>query len=165
MGQGRGWSGSDLLLVGRRVRVRALEQSAHVAAWQTWLTDPEVARWMEGEVGPAPLMLGIERLEDGALIGGIAFCDVSDDRRAELVIAIGDPASRGLGFGREAVQLVTDHALAGLGLREVFLRVRPDNRRAIRCYLACGFAKEGQLARRVEGGVGRRILLMTRRAG
>lgn len=165
MGQGRAYGRDDALLVGDRVCLRLLDEREHIAAWREWLDDPEVARWMEGDVGPAPLMYGIERVDDGALIGGVVFADVSEDRRAELVIAIGEADARGRGYGREAIGLALGHAFGRLRMREVFLRVRPDNRRAVRCYLACGFLPEGQLSRRVGGGPPRRVLLMSRRAG
>lgn len=164
MGQGS-WSGSTaLLLRGERVRLREWDGAEHVRAWQEWLSDPEVARWLgDGQVPSTDLTLGIERVDDGALIGGLALLDVSEDRRAELVIAIGDPSARGKGYGREAIALLVGHAFTALGLREVFLRVHADNRRAVRCYLACGFVKEGRMVRRSTGAPASPVVLMSHR--
>jgi len=109
--------------------------------------------------------MGIELVGDGLLIGGLAFADLSEDRRAELVIAIGEAPMRGRGYGREAIELAVSHAFAALRLREVFLRVRPDNDPAIRCYVACGFRKEGVLSRASGDGPMRVLLMSRRRAG
>jgi RimJ/RimL family protein N-acetyltransferase len=147
------------------VRLRQWSAAEHAAAWRGWLGDPEVARWVgTTQVPPSILTLAIERVADGALIGGVALSDVSEDRRAELLIAIGDRADRGKGYGREAIALLVRHAFAVLRLREVFLRVHADNRRAVRCYLACGFVKEGLMRRRAPDGPVRPVVLMSHRA-
>jgi RimJ/RimL family protein N-acetyltransferase len=163
MGRARGEGRRALLLEGQRVRLRELGADEHRRAWRAFLADPEVARWLGGAVPAAPLTLGIERVTDGALIGGVALADVSEDGRAELVIAIGRADARGQGYGREAIRLIVEHALGRLGLREVFLRVQADNQRAIRCYLACGFVKEARLMRRGDGAPARPVLLMSNR--
>jgi RimJ/RimL family protein N-acetyltransferase len=153
-----------LLLHGERVRLRQWDVPEHVQAWRTWLADPEVARWLGGEqVEPTGLTLAIERIEDGALIGGVALWDLSEDRRAELVIAIGESDARGRGYGREAIALLVRHAFSALRLREVFLRVHADNRRAVRCYLACGFVKEGRMVHRRAGRPAPVVVLMSHR--
>ena len=153
-----------LLLHGERVRLRQWDGPEHVRAWRTWLADPEVARWLGSEqVEPTGLTLAIERIEDGALIGGVALWDLSEDRRAELVIAIGESDARGRGYGREAIALLVRHAFSALRLREVFLRAHADNRRAVRCYLACGFVKEGRMVHRQAGRPTPVVVLMSHR--
>ncbi len=165
MGYGRRSGRAVPLLLGERVRLREWSAAEHAAAWAGWLADPEVAHWVGGvHVEPSALTLAIERLEDGALIGGIALADLSEDRRAELVIAIGDGGDRGQGYGREAIGLLVRYALRDLRLREVFLRVHADNRRAVRCYLACGFVKEGVLVRQASDGPLAPVVLMSLRA-
>ncbi|MCL6594746.1 MAG: GNAT family N-acetyltransferase [Firmicutes bacterium] len=163
MGQGR--AEGEAAEGGARVRLRPLSAAEHRAAWRRWLRDPEVAEWMGGRVPHAPVTLGIERASDGALIGGAALVDVSEDGRAELVIAIGQADARGRGYGREAVRQAVAYARASLGVQEVYLRVRADNRRAIRCYLASGFVREGRMVRRTPGKAARAVFLMTHRTG
>ncbi len=164
---GQAWSTlvTPLVLNGTRVRLRALSATEHAVVWRGLLAEPEVARWL-GDGGPpaSRLTLAIERREDGALIGGVALCDLTEDGAAELVIAIADPLARGRGLGREAIALLVGHATEGLGLREVYLRVQADNRRAVRCYLACGFVKEGVILRRRGETLEAPVVLMSRRS-
>lgn len=65
------------------------------------------------------------------------------DRRARLAIGLFNEHHLGRGIGRSAVKLVLDQAFGSLGLHRVDLRVLSYNRRAIRCYEACGFVREG----------------------
>ena len=65
------------------------------------------------------------------------------DRRARLAIGLLADGHLGRGIGRIAVGQVLDHAFGPLDLHRVNLRVLAFNRRAIRCYLACGFVHEG----------------------
>jgi RimJ/RimL family protein N-acetyltransferase len=53
------------------------------------------------------------------------------------------PGLRGQGLGREITRLVLAWAFGELGVHRVELEVLAFNRRAIRCYLACGFRQEG----------------------
>ena len=73
----------------------------------------------------------------GSFIGNIELMDLRDSE-AELGIAI-TAAKQDLGFGTEAIRAVTDYAFVQLGLKQVFLKVYPDNARAIRVYEKCGF--------------------------
>ena len=65
------------------------------------------------------------------------------DRRARLAIGLFSERHLGLGLGRDAIKLVLRHAFGDLGLHRVDLRVLSYNVRAIRCYEACGFVREG----------------------
>lgn len=62
---------------------------------------------------------------------------------ASLAIGLADPARLGQGIGRQAVALILDHAFRTLGLHRVALRCLEINTRALRCYEACGFRREG----------------------
>jgi RimJ/RimL family protein N-acetyltransferase len=52
-------------------------------------------------------------------------------------------ALRGRGLGREVTRLVLVWAFGVLGAHRVQLEVLASNTRAINCYLACGFRREG----------------------
>ncbi len=81
---------------------------------------------------------------DGALVGDVRLNDLNpDDRRARLAIGLFHPRHLGQGIGRTAIQLLLEKAFGPLGLNRVDLRVLAYNRRAIRCYEACGFVREG----------------------
>jgi [ribosomal protein S18]-alanine N-acetyltransferase len=64
-----------------------------------------------------------------------------DDEEAEVELArlIVDPARRNRGVGRRLVGLLTAAARAVHPV--VFLRIRPGNEAALRCYAGCGFVR------------------------
>jgi ribosomal protein S18 acetylase RimI-like enzyme len=79
-----------------------------------------------------------ELREGGRLLAyGEVWHDAEEDE-AELARLVVDPAARGRGAGRALVSALLERAL-GAGFADVFLRVRPDNAAALRCYLAAGF--------------------------
>lgn len=82
-------------------------------------------------------------------------------RTAQLGMTIGDPATWGQGYGREATQLLLNYGFVYQNLRRVWLKVHADNTRAIRCYTACGFVEEGRLRGHVwSSGAYRDVVLM-----
>lgn len=103
------------------------------------------------------IMVGQDRL-----IGEVKLTQISwRTREAELMVFIGNPNYRGKGFGSKVVKKVLAQAFVVLKLRRVYLRVYQYNARAVRCYLRCGFKKEGVLRNRYRfGGQNRDIYLM-----
>lgn len=82
---------------------------------------------------------------EGTYIGSCGLFNLDDVAgTAELGIGIGDPAYRGKGYGREALDLLLDYGFRLRNLRRIWLRVNGDNERAIRTYRAAGFAEEGR---------------------
>jgi len=71
------------------------------------------------------------------------------NRRAVLGVLIGEEAQRGKGYGRQAIELVLEHAFKDLGLERVHLEVLANNARAIRVYERAGFRTEGRLRQHV----------------
>jgi ribosomal protein S18 acetylase RimI-like enzyme len=67
-----------------------------------------------------------------------------DDREVELARLIVAPAVRGQGVGRRLVDELVRVARQS-GQRLIFLRVHPDNKRAIRLYLGLGFRRQDAL--------------------
>ena len=63
--------------------------------------------------------------------------------RATYTVGLFVAALRGQGLGREITRLVVAWGFGGLGLHRIELEVLAFNTRAIRCYLACGFRREG----------------------
>lgn len=81
---------------------------------------------------------------EGRCVGSARLHSLSrEDRRARYAIGIFDRRYWSRGLGTEATRLVLRFAFDSLGLHRVDLRVLADNERAIRCYLRCGFAREG----------------------
>jgi RimJ/RimL family protein N-acetyltransferase len=99
------------------------------------------ARWLKG-LQRHPCAWVIEA--DGALVGEARLDTINrHDQRARLAIGLFNARHLGQGIGRQAVNLVLDHAFGVLGLHRVDLRVLARNHRAISCYRACGFVHEG----------------------
>ena len=67
----------------------------------------------------------------------------ADQHSASYTVGLFVAALRGRGLGRETTRLVLSWAFGELGAHRVELEVLAFNRRAIRCYLACGFRQEG----------------------
>lgn len=93
------------------------------------------------------------------VIGEVEIFDIRrGERTAELRIGIAQAGDLGRGYGRRVLRLVVAYAREHLRLKEAYLRVEEENRRAVACYRAVGFRAVGRLT-------GRRfpkpILLMT----
>ncbi len=101
----------------------------------------DAARWLKG-LQRHPQAWVIEA--DGDLAGEVRLDNLNpQDRRARLAIGLFSERHLGRGIGRRAVMLVLDQAFGPLALHRVDLRVLAGNDRAIRCYQACGFVREG----------------------
>lgn len=81
---------------------------------------------------------------NGRLVGHVRLSETEmSQRRGRLVTGLFEGANLGRGYGRRAVALALDHLFPSEGFHRIDLRVLAYNRRAIRCYLACGFSFEG----------------------
>jgi RimJ/RimL family protein N-acetyltransferase len=115
-------------LVGDFVR---REEAEAVAYMRRWLAPSETE-----------LRLGIEA--DGRLVGLAFFSPLRlAERWAELHIMIGEPAERGRGVGRAAVEQLMARGFA-LGLSRIELRVLETNAAARAVYERCGFRLVGR---------------------
>jgi RimJ/RimL family protein N-acetyltransferase len=113
----------------------------------------------------------IYAIVESAALSTIGYCQLKGIDRAagtaELQIRIGIASHHGRGAGRQAVRALLDVAFGELGLREVRLHVFESNLRAIRCYLACGFARQPTAASEAVtvGGRQEKIMWMSIAAG
>jgi RimJ/RimL family protein N-acetyltransferase len=80
---------------------------------------------------------------EGRCIGSARLVVNRDQHRATYSVGLFVPGLRGQGLGQEATRLVLAWGFDVLGLHRIELQVLASNRRAIECYLACGFRKEG----------------------
>ncbi|MEW5933780.1 MAG: GNAT family protein [Bacillota bacterium] len=80
----------------------------------------------------------------GKRAGTVVYRNLSRRRRsAEIGIEL-YPEYRGCGLGPRAIRAFLGYLFDTMRLRRVWLRVLPDNERAIRCYEKCGFRRAGQ---------------------
>lgn len=151
------------MLVGNRVRLRAIERS-DIPNFVRWLNDREVTDtllihsplsiaaeegWFERHLVSNPEeseILGIEILvgSDWIHVGNTGLHSIeSVNRAAEFGIFIGEKQYWNQGYGREAARLMIKHGFADLNLNRIYLYVYQTNPRAIKAYEAAGFLREG----------------------
>jgi RimJ/RimL family protein N-acetyltransferase len=80
---------------------------------------------------------------DGHCIGSAGLRVDPDQHCATYTVGLFAAALRRRGLGREVTWLVLSWAFDVLGIHRVQLEVLATNSRAIHCYLACGFRREG----------------------
>ena len=143
-------------IVGERVALGSVRPELY-PLHVTWLNDPEVAwnvfgapvqrsfeeerEWIEAFLAdPGSRLWLIHRIDEGRPIGlaSLSAIDV-EPGTATFRTLIGDARDRGLGFGREASELVLRHAFDRLGLYEIRLDVFGYNAPGIRLYERLGF--------------------------
>ncbi len=78
-------------------------------------------------------------------IGTTMLMDIDlENRRAEFGIVIGEPDSRGKGYGTETTRLMLDYAFTARGLGNVLLTVNAYNLAGLRAYEKAGFREFGR---------------------
>lgn len=143
-----------IILGGMRVALAAMTAEDQ-PSFHAWLQDPELralvddARvptlrdqesWFERVNQPDRRFFSIVTLPDHRLIGNGGFVDIDPALgQATLRITIGDPDSRGKGFGSEAVALLIRHAFDVERWKRVVLHVLKTNERAVKSYRKSGF--------------------------
>lgn len=125
------------------------------------MNDPEVVRWLEvrgrtftaadladfvesQNANPLVHMFGMFLQEDGRHIGNIKIGPLDTKHgRGDIGLLIGDRASWGRGYAREAIAAIADFALGPLGLHKVTAGCYAANEGSRRAFLAAGFIHEG----------------------
>ena len=93
---------------------------------------------------------GIEDKSNKELVGIIFLSKINSiHKTCWLGIFLGEESARGKGFGKEAVNLITDYAFDSLNLRKVSLEVVKTNKNAISVYKKLGFVQEGEMKKQV----------------
>ncbi len=81
---------------------------------------------------------------DGRVIGHIRLSETEESqRRGRIAMGLLSDEDMARGYGRRSIALILDHLFTRQYFHRIDLRVLSYNRRAIRCYLACGFRFEG----------------------
>jgi RimJ/RimL family protein N-acetyltransferase len=112
-------------------------------------SDVEAIGFMRGWLAPDPanLRFAVVRTADGALLGRTALLQIADGA-AELHLFLGDPDTRGKGYGTASVGALLRTAFDDRCLELVRLDVLTSNAPAIALYRRFGFQETG---RRIDG--------------
>lgn len=147
---------------GELIRLRTLEPFDAEAMWR-WANDPEVVRWMdEGytrsldqarrRLAELPqnaygnVLLGVEVLTDGALIGVVRLRDAEPELGiAELDIHLGEKDYWGRGLGTDTMRTICRYGFDRMRLHKIMLTVVTENESAHHIYKKVGFVDEGRL--------------------
>ena len=101
------------------------------------ISEEKEMKWVRSKLEEkAPVFSMVEK-KSGEFIGNVEFMDM-DESVAELGIAI-TAKKQNMGYGKEAVSAIVRYGMNELGLKRIFLKVYPDNMRAIHVYEQCGF--------------------------
>lgn len=150
------------MVLGELVKLRAMGPADAEALWR-WNHDPDVMRWMDDNHPSTPehvrkwledrprnsygdLLLGIETLSDGRLIGLVALHDAQPETGiAELDIYLGEKDHWGKGYATDAMRTVCRYGFDEMRLHKITLTVVTENLGAQRVYRKVGFVEEGRL--------------------
>ena len=101
------------------------------------ISEEKERRWVQKKLAEGAALFSMLEKDTCAFIGNIELMDIADGA-GELGIAV-TAAMQDKGYGTEAVRAMVEYGMDTLGLDRVFLKVFPDNARAIRVYEKCGF--------------------------
>lgn len=148
-------------LMGQNIYLRALLDSDACGNYQHWFNDAEVCQSNSHHVFPynekkaleyieyaqrtrETLVLAIVTKDKDSHIGNISLQDINYlNRTADLAIVIGEKVCWGLGYSKEAAQLIIDHGFSALNLNRITCGTTEDNLPMQRLALAMGFKQEG----------------------
>ncbi|NBD25471.1 GNAT family N-acetyltransferase [Paenibacillus sp. T1] len=122
---------------------------------------PLTAEYFEqAENGKNTIEFMLRTIEDDRLVGFAALHGIEwNNRSSRMAVGIGHPGDRGLGYGRDAVDMLLRYAFLELNLERISLEVIAYNEAARRTYIGAGFVEEGRLREAVLRG-GRRYDLI-----
>jgi [ribosomal protein S5]-alanine N-acetyltransferase len=159
-----------VLVRGARLHLRDLEVSDVGAGYETWMNDPAVTRFLESRFRSwtrDDLIAFIDADKRARSACSFAVC-MNDSLRhignirigkydpphlnGSVGLLIGDAASRGKGYGTEAIELVCAIAFEKLGLHRLTAGCYATNFASIAAFKKAGFCQEGlQRERWVDG--------------
>lgn len=101
------------------------------------VTEEKEIKWVRRKLEEKAQVFSMIEKKSGDFIGNVELMDAGG-AVGELGIAI-TAAKQDSGYGTEAIRAIIAYGARRLGLRRIFLKVYPDNARAIRVYEKCGF--------------------------
>jgi RimJ/RimL family protein N-acetyltransferase len=157
-------------LEGSRTRLRLVESSDCGPRYLSWLSDPEVNRYLETrwqpqteesirsfvaamQADPWSYLFCIIDCKDGRHVGNIKLGPVSPRHLcADVSYFIGEKSCWGRGLASEAISLAADFGFRSLGLNRVQAGVYGSNLGSIRALERNGFRAEGRWRRQLRSG-------------
>ncbi|MBQ7595803.1 MAG: GNAT family N-acetyltransferase [Clostridia bacterium] len=100
-------------------------------------TKEQETDWVKRKLEENACIFSMLEKKTGSFIGNIELMDLNDSE-GELGIAI-TAKKQNLGYGTEAIFAMTEYGCGHLGLKRIFLKANPENKRAIHVYEKCGF--------------------------
>lgn len=146
------------MLQGQHVVLRPIEKD-HLPNYVRWLADTEVLmyfgsylpmnqsaeeNWYEN-MNQNPAMVSFAVESAGRHIGGAGLFDINPrNQRAEVGLFIGEKSFWNQGLGQDILRTLVAYGFDYLNLHRIYLRVFPENERAVRAYEKVGFVHEGR---------------------
>jgi len=129
---------TELLVKDYLIMVNDIENVARLIGNRTApVSEEKEIKWVRKKLEEKAELFSMIEKESGEFIGNIELMDIKDNT-AELGIAI-TAGKQDAGYGTEAVLATIKYGFERLGMNRIFLKVYPDNIRAIRVYEKCGF--------------------------
>lgn len=129
------------------------------------ITEALESTWLERrmtETDRRRVTFAVEDVTAESLIGIVQLTEIDWlNRHAHLGMLIGNPDSRGKGFGRAMLETLLRYAFERLNLRKILLQVAAYNQAARALYDQAGFAVEGRLREQTyRAGAYHEVLIM-----
>ncbi|MFH2002890.1 MAG: GNAT family protein [Planctomycetota bacterium] len=151
----------NYFLQGQKIGLRIVAPDDYVLI-SKWLNDPDVTYYtFSGQLPMTQEQVAKSLDEQLASTRNVIFvvCDLTDgsavgfaglyelhptSHSAEFRVFLGEPGSRGKGFGTEVAELLMFYGFDRLNLHRVFLGANAENAAGIRAYEKAGFRQEGR---------------------
>lgn len=111
----------------------------YIGGRRTPYTYEEEMQFIKSKIEKNDPMFSMIEKDSGEFIGNIELMDVKDEC-GELGIAI-TAKKQDMHYGSEAIRRIIEYGFCDFGLKRIFLKVYPYNKRAIHVYEKCGFVK------------------------
>ena len=169
----------DCPLESNQIYLRSLELSDATITYASWLSDPEVLKYLEVRFSPPQtpdllkkfitqcnisadvLLLGIFLNNDRRHIGNIKLGPVDwNHKSADIGLLVGEKSEWGKGLASMAISLVTDYAFSHLRLCKLTASCYADNEGSLKAFLRAGYAMEGRRRSQWQAGNDRQDSLL-----
>lgn len=151
------------IISGRICRLAPLDLEDATDRYVGWLNDPDVTRFTEIRPGDATRnsvrayidanladnAAALWRIDfEGAHVGNIRLSGITRHHgRATVALIIGERAARGRGLGADAIESLSLHAFATMGVRKLSAGILAGNAASAKAFRKAGYHHEATLTR------------------